>query len=158
MTGTGHGTSGLGSTGHSGGMTGSSGYSDPTGPHDSRLGNQIDPRVDSSHVGGYGNTGSTGHSGLGSTGHSGGLTGGHQSSGLTGSGHSAGLTGTGHNTYGSDPTGPHDSRFGNQVDPVSTHPTSVAMATPATPELELILALAEVPAQLRTPLALISRT
>ncbi|KAF2798274.1 hypothetical protein K505DRAFT_267920 [Melanomma pulvis-pyrius CBS 109.77] len=30
--------------------------SDPTGPHDSHLGNKADPRVDSDHVGSYGNT------------------------------------------------------------------------------------------------------
>ncbi|KAJ4286730.1 hypothetical protein N0V90_012982 [Kalmusia sp. IMI 367209] len=106
-----HGTTGSG-------LTGSNTYgSDPTGPHDSRLGNKADPRVDSDQVGGYGNTSSAG--GYGTTGHSSGLTGntGH-SSGLTGNtGHSSGLTGTGHNTYGSDPTGPHDSHLANKADP-----------------------------------------
>jgi len=98
-------------TGHSthtgthtgGGLTGNTYGSDPTGPHDSRLGNKADPRVDSDHVGGYGNT--TG----------GGLTG----AGHTGTHTGGGLTGNtlGHNTYGSDPTGPHDSRLGNKADP-----------------------------------------
>merc|ERR1711959_424104 len=51
-----HGTTGSG-------LTGSNTYgSDPTGPHDSRLANKADPRVDSDRVGGYGNTGNTGHS------------------------------------------------------------------------------------------------
>lgn len=108
-----HGTTGSGLTGNNNNTYGS----DPTGPHDSRLGNKADPRVDSDHVGGYGNNSSAG--GYGTTGHSSGLTGntGH-SSGLTGStGHSSGLTGTGNNTYGSDPTGPHDSHLGNRADP-----------------------------------------
>jgi hypothetical protein len=104
----------VGSTGHTGGLTGSTAHgnthtgsntygSDPTGPHDSKLANKLDPRVDSDQVGGYGNT--TGAGGYGTTGHS--------------TGHSGGLTGnTSHgNTYGSDPTGPHDSRLGNKADP-----------------------------------------
>merc|ERR1712232_982589 len=87
--GTTHGTTGSGLNGNTYG-------SDPTGPHDSHLGNKVDPRVDSSTVGGYGNT--TG-----------------QSTGLTGTGgHSSGLTG---NNYGSDPTGPHNAHLANKADP-----------------------------------------
>ena len=80
------------------GLTGSNTYgSDPTGPHDSRLANKADPRVDSDRYGAAGNTAGAG--GYGSTG-----------SGLTGS-H------TGSNTYGSDPTGPHNTHLANQADP-----------------------------------------
>lgn len=80
------------------GLTGSHTHgSDPTGPHDSHLANKVDPRVDSDRYGAAGNTASAG--GYGSTG-----------SGLTGS-H------TGSNTYGSDPTGPHDSHLANKADP-----------------------------------------
>jgi hypothetical protein len=93
----------------SSGLTGNNTYgSDPTGPHDSHLANKADPRVDSDRVGAAGNTGSarydTGAGLTGSTGHS----------GIGSTGHSSGLTG---NTYGSDPTGPHDSRLGNKADP-----------------------------------------
>lgn len=80
--------------------------SDPTGPHDNRLANKADPRVDSDRIGGYGNTASTG-GGYG------------QHSGVTGTGHTTHTTGTGltGGTYGSDPTGPHDSRLANKADP-----------------------------------------
>lgn len=43
------------------GLTGSHGRSDPTGPHDSRLGNKADPRVDSDRVGGYNSGTGVGH-------------------------------------------------------------------------------------------------
>jgi len=104
----GHGnTTGAGGygTGHSTGLTGSHGNthvpgttqygSDPTGPHDSRMANKLDPRVDSDRIGGQGNT--TGAGGYG-TGHS--------------NTHVPGTT-----QYGSDPTGPHDSRMANKLDP-----------------------------------------
>lgn len=44
-----------GTTGHTGS------HSDPTGPHDSRLANKADPRVDSDRVGSAGNTVGAGH-------------------------------------------------------------------------------------------------
>ncbi|KAH7389835.1 hypothetical protein BKA66DRAFT_459900 [Pyrenochaeta sp. MPI-SDFR-AT-0127] len=75
--------------------TGTTGHSDPTGPHDSRLANKADPRVDSDRYGASGNTS--------------GLTGGPATGILGGA-----TTGTaGH----SDPTGPHDSRLANKADP-----------------------------------------
>jgi len=84
-----------GNTTHSTGHT-TGGYgSDPTGPHDSRMANKADPRVDSDQYGSAGNYGSTTHS--------------------TGLGHSTGHSTTG--GYGSDPTGPHDSRMANKADP-----------------------------------------
>jgi len=95
-----HGTTGglTGNTHTTGsGLTGNNYGSDPTGPHGSHLANKADPRVDSSTAGGYGNT----------TGQTHGLTG-------TAGGHSSGLTG---NNYGSDPTGPHDSKMANKLDP-----------------------------------------
>lgn len=106
--GTGHGTTGHSTTG---GLTGSSttggygttGHSDPTGPHDSRLANKLDPRVDSDRIGASGNT--TGAGGYG--------TGQYGSSTTTGGGLTGGYGTTGH----SDPTGPHDSRLGNKADP-----------------------------------------
>ena len=55
-----------GTTGGLGHSTG--GYSDPSGPHDSHLGNKADPRVDSDRYGAAGNT--TGTGGYGTTGHS----------------------------------------------------------------------------------------
>ncbi|OAL57099.1 hypothetical protein IQ07DRAFT_594520 [Pyrenochaeta sp. DS3sAY3a] len=111
--GTGQYGAGHGTTGHSttGGLTGSSttggygttGHSDPTGPHDSRLANKADPRVDSDRIGTAGNTYGAGH---GTTGHS-------TTGGLTGSSTTGGYGTTGH----SDPTGPHDSRLANKLDP-----------------------------------------
>jgi hypothetical protein len=111
------------STGQTTGVTGTHNtQSDPAGLHDSKVLNKLDPRVDSDRVGGYGNT--TGASGYGNT-HAGGLTGNTHAGGLTGNSHAGGLTGntrTGHsgltgNTYGSDPTGPHDSDLLNRLDP-----------------------------------------
>ena len=137
-----HGTTGSGLTGShnthgtTGGLGGSHNTygSDPTGPHDSRMANKADPRVDSDRYGAAGNTAGAGYgntsSGLtgthGTTGS--GLTGSHGTaggygttgSGLTGSHNTHGTTGGlggSHNTYGSDPTGPHDSRMANQADP-----------------------------------------
>lgn len=108
----------VGQTGHAGGLTGSTAHgthgqttgltgthnthSDPTGPHDSKFANKLDPRVDSDQVGGHGNAASAG--GPGHATHAGTHTGTH----------TGGLTG---NTYGSDPTGPHDSRLANKADP-----------------------------------------
>jgi hypothetical protein len=155
-----HGTTGSGLTGshgapHTGTHTGSHVGSDPTGPHNTHLANQADPRVDSDRYGAAGNTtgaggigagqygssnthttgsgltGSHGTTGSGLTGSHGttgsGLTGSHGTtgSGLTGSHGTtgSGLTGS-HNTGSgltgsnySDPSGPHDSRLGNQADP-----------------------------------------
>jgi hypothetical protein len=99
---TGHNTTGSGLTGHNttgSGLTGthgSSGYSDPSGPHDSRLGNQADPRVDSDRYGGQGNT-------YGTT----------QGSGLTGTNH------PGHvgNDKANKTAGPHGSDLLNKLDP-----------------------------------------
>ncbi|KAL5406305.1 hypothetical protein PMIN06_000534 [Paraphaeosphaeria minitans] len=97
---------GVNTTHGSSGLTGNTYGSDPTGPHDSRLGNKADPRVDSDHIGSTGNHGTTAHGTHGTTGtHATGINTTHGSSGLTG------------NTYGSDPTGPHDSRLGNKADP-----------------------------------------
>lgn len=79
-------------------------HDDPTGPHSSHSANQADPRVDSDHIGTAGNHGSAAHGTHGTTGAHG------TTGGLTGSG-------VGSNTYGSDPTGPHDSRLGNKADP-----------------------------------------
>ncbi|KAJ4346134.1 hypothetical protein N0V95_005687 [Ascochyta clinopodiicola] len=120
-----HGThTGSGLTGgapHTGTHTGSHIGSDPTGPHNTHLANQADPRVDSDRYGAAGNT--TGAGGYGSTGS--GLTGHNTTgSGLTGShgthtGAGYGSTGsglTGNQGY-SDPTGPHDSHLGNKADP-----------------------------------------
>ncbi|KAL5394609.1 hypothetical protein PMIN02_004830 [Paraphaeosphaeria minitans] len=99
-------TTGVNTTHGSSGLTGNTYGSDPTGPHDSRLGNKADPRVDSDHIGSTGNHGTTAHGTHGTTGtHATGINTTHGSSGLTG------------NTYGSDPTGPHDSRLGNTADP-----------------------------------------
>lgn len=102
-----HGTTGTHGT--TGGLTGSgvgsNTYgSDPTGPHDSRMGNKADPRVDSDTYGAAGNMGTASHGTHGTHGTTSGLT------GTTGSG-------IGSNTYGSDPTGPHDSHLGNRADP-----------------------------------------
>ncbi|KAI8160635.1 hypothetical protein K4K49_004630 [Colletotrichum sp. SAR 10_70] len=94
-----HGSSGLtgthGTTGTSG-LTGThnttTGYDDPAGthgPHGSRVGNQVDPRVDSDrdHRGAPGS----------------GLTGTHGTTGTTGTHGSSGLTGS-HNTHGTSTT------------------------------------------------------
>jgi len=101
LTGNTHGGGLTGNT-HGGGLTGNThaGYSDPNGPHDSRLANKLDPRVDSDQPGAYGDAGAT-------RGHTGGLTGGT---------HTGGLTGGTHAGY-SDPNGPHDSHFANKADP-----------------------------------------
>jgi len=101
--------------GTTGGL-GSSHASDPSGPHDSKIANKLDPTVDTKSYGTaqHGTTGGlTGsHNTHGTTG---GLAGSHNTHGTTG-----GLTGS-HNTHGttgySDPTGPHDSHMGNKVDP-----------------------------------------
>jgi hypothetical protein len=87
-----HGTHGSTGTG----FTGNQGYSDPSGPHDSRLGNQADPRVDSDRYGGQGNTYGT-----------------QQSSGLTGNNH------PGHvgNSNANQTAGPHGSNLMNKLDP-----------------------------------------
>jgi hypothetical protein len=117
------------STGHTGGLAGNTTHgthntygSDPTGPHDSRLSNKADPRVDSDHVGGYGNTN-----------HAGGLTGstaqtegyGNQTggglSGTTAHGNHGqhGLTGQGSHLPGpaQNTAGPHKSDMLNKADP-----------------------------------------
>tara|TARA_R110002003_G_scaffold122_3_gene11039 strand:+ start:2319 stop:3287 length:969 start_codon:yes stop_codon:yes gene_type:complete len=134
-----HGTTGYGSNTHgtTGGLGGSATHgSDPSGPHDSKLANKLDPTVDTKSYGtvqgghpkydsnttGSGLTGSHnthGTTGYGSNTHgtTGGLTGGsHNTHGTTG-----GLTGGTHNTHGttgySDPTGPHDSHLVNKADP-----------------------------------------
>jgi hypothetical protein len=110
--------------GTTGGLTGShgtTGYSDPTGPHKSHMANQADPRVDSDRYGAAGNTSGAGGYGAGQYGSTGsGLTGGHGThTGTTGSG----LTGThGHTgTVGSGNSnttaGPHNSDMLNKIDP-----------------------------------------
>jgi len=72
------------------------------GPHDSSLGNKLDPRIDSDRDGSY--TVGTGNTGTGTYG----------STGMTGTG----MTGTG-NTYSqtSGGHGPHSSGLANRVDP-----------------------------------------
>ncbi|KAG9202111.1 hypothetical protein G6514_004779 [Epicoccum nigrum] len=102
------------------GLTGSSTHhhSDPTGPHDSRLANKADPRVDSDRYGSAGNTAGAGGVGAGQYGSSNTHTTG---SGLTGS-HGTHTTGSGltgsHGTHvGSDPTGPHNTHLANKADP-----------------------------------------
>jgi hypothetical protein len=89
------------------GLTGSHGTthgSDPTGPHSSHMANKADPRVDSDRIGTAGNTSGAGGYGAGQYGSSNTHT-------------TGGLTGASHNTHGSDPTGPHDSRMANKLDP-----------------------------------------
>jgi hypothetical protein len=99
-----HGTTGIAGT--TGGL---SHGSDPTGPHSSHTSNQLDPRVDSDRFGTAGNTSGAGGVGAGQYGSNTTHTGTH---GTTG-----GLTGS-HNTHGhNDPTGPHSSHAGNQIDP-----------------------------------------
>jgi hypothetical protein len=106
-----HGTStGLTGTGHN-----TTHGSDPSGPHDSKLANKLDPRVDTAS---YGTANpATGHYATGNTHNTtgAGLAGTHNTH-TTGSG----LTGS-HNTHGttgySDPTGPHSSHMANQADP-----------------------------------------
>ncbi|KAK4214748.1 hypothetical protein QBC37DRAFT_386920 [Rhypophila decipiens] len=112
-----YGSSGVGNTssGMGGNTFSSSGRSEgATGPHNSRMANTLDPRVDSDNDGsrtvggntgtsGFGSTGtsglgSTGHSGIGSTGHSGIGSTGH--SGIGSTGHS-GIGSTGHSGIGS---------------------------------------------------------
>jgi hypothetical protein len=143
-TGTHTGSGLTGGAPHTGSHTGSHLGSDPTGPHNTNLANRADPRVDSDRYGAAGNTagaggygagqyGSTGtHTGSGLTGHNttgSGLTG-HNTTGSGLTGHNTTGSGlTGHNTTGSgltgthgssgysDPSGPHDSRLGNQADP-----------------------------------------
>ncbi|KAF4940426.1 Collagen alpha-5(VI) chain [Colletotrichum fructicola] len=111
-----HGTTGTHTGTHTGtsGLTGThnttTGYDDPAGthgPHSSRVGNQVDPRVDSDrdHRGAPGS----------------GLTGTHGTTGTHGPTGTSGLTGSHNTTTGyDDPAGthgPHGSRVGNQVDP-----------------------------------------
>lgn len=103
------------SSGQHTGVTGTHG-SDPTGPHDSKLANTLDPRVDSKHAGSYGNTGAARDTtGYGNT---------HSATGNTHPNTAGNTFGAGthsKNTYGSDPTGPHDSHLANVADPrVST--------------------------------------
>jgi len=93
--------SGLTGNTHSTGLGGASHGNDPTGPHSSHLGNQMDPRVDSDRIGGHGNT-----AGAGGYGHT---TGAH----TTGTHHS----GVPQGTTRSDPSGPHDTRMANVLDP-----------------------------------------
>jgi len=109
-TGAGGYSSTTGGIGHSSGGLGHSTHSDPTGPHDSHLGNKADPRVDSDRYGAAGNTSGAGGYGTGQygEGHHG-TTGG----GLTGHSTTGGLGSTGR----SDPTGPHDSHLANKADP-----------------------------------------
>jgi hypothetical protein len=121
-TGATHGTSGLTGTHDTTGTTGTTATaglagthaatgSTNAGPHDSKVANKLDPRVDSDRDNRakhdtFGTTGTTGTSGLTGT-HSTGTT--YGTSGLTG-------TGT-HGTYGSTNAGPHDSKIANKVDP-----------------------------------------
>ncbi|KZM20460.1 uncharacterized protein EKO05_0004569 [Ascochyta rabiei] len=121
-----HGThTGSGLTGgapHTGSHTGSHIGSDPTGPHNTHLANQADPRVDSDRYGAAGNTtgaGGYGSTGSGLTGHnttSSGLTGSHGTHTGAGGYGSTGSGLTGNQGY-SDPSGPHDSHLGNKADP-----------------------------------------
>ncbi|KAF3032448.1 hypothetical protein E8E12_000405 [Didymella heteroderae] len=99
---------------HTGSHTGSHIGSDPTGPHNTHLANQADPRVDSDRYGAAGNTTGAGGYGAGQYG----STGTHSGSGLTGHNTTgSGLTGTHGSSGYSDPSGPHDSRLGNKADP-----------------------------------------
>lgn len=115
------GTSGLGSTSH--GTSNVTGYDDPTGTHGphGRVGNAVDPRVDSDadhraagHSGGLGSTG-THAGGLGSTGaHSGGI-------GSTGT-HAGGIGSAGTHSSGLGSTGTHAGTTGlSNIDPAGTH-------------------------------------
>jgi len=79
------------------GTHGTTHSSDPTGPHNSHLMNKADPRVDSDRLGTAGNTAGAGGHGAGQ--------------------YAPGTTGTHGTTYGSDPTGPHNSHMMNQADP-----------------------------------------
>ncbi|KAH6619918.1 hypothetical protein C7974DRAFT_378064 [Boeremia exigua] len=118
-----HSSHGHGTTGS--GLTGSNTHSDPTGPHDSKLANKLDPRVDSDRYGAAGNTSGAGGVGAGQYGSSGthtgsGLTGSHGTHGTTGSGLTGGAPHTGAHTgshIGSDPSGPHNTHLANQADP-----------------------------------------
>jgi len=117
-----HNTSGLTGSHNTGGLSGThgTGYSDPTGPHDSRLANKADPRVDSDRIGAQGNTSGAGGYGTGQYGeghhNTGGLTG-HSTTGHNTHSATGGLTGAHGTTGHSDPTGPHDSRLANKLDP-----------------------------------------
>lgn len=136
-SGTHSGTTGTHTTGtHTGTSLPGSTHNDPTGPHSSHTANQADPRVDSDRYGTAGNTTGAGGVGAGQYGTTGthgttgsGLTGSHDTygsnthgttgSGLTGSHGTtgSGLTGSHGTTHGSDPTGPHDSKLANKLDP-----------------------------------------
>lgn len=78
---------------------------DPSGPHSSHMTNKADPRVDSDYSGGIGNTRATG-GGYGTDPGAGNIasTGGYRSHETTGA-------------TGSDPSGPHNSRLANKLDP-----------------------------------------
>lgn len=104
------GTTSGGLTGHSATHgTGSYG-SDPTGPHDSRLANKADPRVDSDRYGTAGNTATAGGYGAGQYGSTG--THGH---GTHATGHGVGGTvGSGNSNT---TAGPHNSDMLNKLDP-----------------------------------------
>lgn len=113
-TGTHTGSGLAGGAPHTGSHTGSHIGSDPSGPHNTHLANQADPRVDSDRYGAAGNTAGAGGYGAGQYG----STGTHTSSGLTGHNTTgSGLTGTHGSSGYSDPSGPHDSRLANQADP-----------------------------------------
>ena len=107
-----------GSSATGSGLTGHHSGSTTTGPHNSKLENKLDPRVDSDRDGSR-NLGAT-RSGPGATGTgygSPGTTGtGYESTSPTGTGYgSSGKTGTG---YGSSTTsGPHNSSIENKFDP-----------------------------------------
>jgi hypothetical protein len=107
-----HGTTG-GLTGGTHNTHGNTGYSDPTGPHDSHLANKADPRVDSDRYGAAGNTTGAGGYGndqygaTGSHGTTGGLTGTHGQ-------HGAANVGSGNSNK---TAGPHNSDLLNKVDP-----------------------------------------
>ena len=102
------------------GLTGSNTHSsntygsDPTGPHDSKFANKLDPRVDSDRYGSAGNTAGAGGVGAGQYGSTG-THGTHTGSGLTGGAPHTGSHAGSH--IGSDPTGPHNTNFANRADP-----------------------------------------
>ncbi|KAK4163640.1 hypothetical protein QBC43DRAFT_212510 [Cladorrhinum sp. PSN259] len=118
----GHGELGSSGLGHSTGTTGTSGFGThssgttegATGPHNSRVANALDPRVDSDRDNSktVGNTG-YGSSGIGHNTHSTG------SSGIGHNTHSTGTSGFGTHTSGTAEGvhGPHSSRLANAADP-----------------------------------------
>ena len=116
------GTTGLGSSTTA--THGSTGYSDPSGPHKSGMMNKTDPRVDSDRLGTAGNTAGAGGVGAGQYTESHGTTGsslpGHSTTGAYPAGNTMG-TSSGMGGHGTadfrDTTGPHSSRMANQADP-----------------------------------------